>query len=95
MLKCKNKTYRSVHIDIKGFDVCAEPIALHNALLDKQTDFRTIVSVIQDRNKIKVVNPCGNCRQMLISYVPNIDVIIEQRGKLGKVKAVELLPDPY
>lgn len=95
LIKCKNKTYYSLHLDIKGFDICAEPIALHNVLLDKQKNFQTIVSVIQDCKKIKVVNPCGNCRQMLVNYAPDIDVIVEQGNKLGKIKAIELLPNPY
>ena len=45
-LRCNDKDYLSLHLDTKGFDVCAEPIALSNGLADKHTEFQAIVAVL-------------------------------------------------
>ncbi len=39
------------------------------------------------------IPPCGNCRQMLFEYCPDIKVIVnDEKGNLIKVKAKDLLP---
>jgi cytidine deaminase len=40
-----------------------------------------------------VVPPCGNCRQMLFEYAPEIKVILnDDQGRLVKVGVKDLLP---
>lgn len=95
-LRCDGKDYLSLHLDTKGFDVCAEPIALSNALMDKQTHFDSLVSVILDETKQpKVIPPCGNCRQILYEYAPDLQVIVPSDSSYTKVTAQSLLPVPY
>ncbi len=90
------KIYYALHLDIRGFDVCAEPISMTNALIDGQSKFKKIVAVIMtEKNEIEVVNPCGNCRQMLYSYAPTIEVITNKNGKLCKNMIESLFPLPY
>ena len=43
----------------------------------------------------KILSPCGNCRQVLSDYMPEAYVIVSQDGKVGKIKAKELLPLAY
>lgn len=94
LLKTEDALYESLHLDIEGFDVCAEPIALSNALSSGDSKFKIIVSVAKDEEgNIDVVTPCGNCRQMLIQYAPDIRVILDRNGH--KVPARSLLPYPY
>ena len=95
ILKCKDKLYYALHLDIRGFDVCAEPIALSNALIEKQADFDIIVAVLWTEKGAQIISLCGNCRQMFCSYTPNIQVIVSVNNQLGKIKATELLPLPY
>lgn len=39
------------------------------------------------------IPPCGNCRQMLFEYCPDIKVIVnDEKGNFIKVKARDLLP---
>lgn len=96
VLNCGVKNYYSLHLDTKGIDVCAEPTALSNALLDKQVEFRAIVSVMfREPNNVEVVSPCGNCRQMLFEYTPDLYVIVPSDTGIIKIKATELLPYPY
>lgn len=62
------------------------------AISSGERDFDTIVAV-HDRYLNGVIPPCGNCRQMLFDYCPDIMVIVnDEEGRLIKVKARDLLP---
>lgn len=89
---CKNgKIYNGVNCDgIHGS--CAEYITMGIAISAGERDFDTIVAV-HEKSLNCVIPPCGNCRQMLYEYCPDIKVIInDENGKLIKVKAKDLLP---
>lgn len=89
---CKNgNIYKGVNCDgIHGS--CAEYITIGIAISAGEREFDTIVAV-HDKHLNCVIPPCGNCRQMLIEYCPNIKVIVnDNSGKLIKVKARDLLP---
>ncbi len=91
-LLCKNgKIYRGVNCDgIHGS--CAEYITVGMAISNGEREFDTIVAV-HDKAKNFVIPPCGNCRQMLFEYCPDIKVIInDEKGELIKVSARDLLP---
>ncbi len=91
-LLCKNgKIYKGVNCDgIHGS--CAEYITVGIAISDGARDFDTIVAVHEKAHN-SVVSPCGNCRQMLFKYCPDIKVIVnDEGGNLIKVKARDLLP---
>ena len=91
-LLCKNgKVYTGVNCDgIHGS--CAEYITMGIAISAGERDFDTIVAV-HEKATNGVVAPCGNCRQMLVEYCPNIKVIVnDDSGKLVKVTAADLLP---
>jgi cytidine deaminase len=43
-----------------------------------------------------VINPCGRCRQVLLDYNPDIDVIVlDGEGKEGVARVRELVPFAY
>lgn len=89
---CKNgNIYKGVNCDgIHGS--CAEYITMGIAVSAGEREFDTIVAV-HDKHLNRVIPPCGNCRQMLFEYCPDIYVIVnDQNGKLIKVKARDLLP---
>lgn len=89
---CKNgKTYTGVNCDgIHGS--CAEYITIGIAISDGEREFDTIVAV-NEKYPNNVIPPCGNCRQMLFEYCPNIKVVVnDENGNLIKVKAKDLLP---
>ena len=91
-LRCKNgKVYAGVNCDgIHGS--CAEYITIGNAISAGEREFDTIVAV-HDKHVNCVLPPCGNCRQMLFEYCPDIKVIVnDENGKLIKVHAKDLLP---
>ena len=68
---CKNgKIYKGVNYDgIHGS--CAEYITIGIAISAGEREFDTIVAV-HDKQVNFVVSPCGNCRQMLFEYCPDI-----------------------
>ncbi len=85
------KKYFGLHIDSKGDDVCAETSALVNSIIDGAR-IRLIVSVIKKNGKFKIINPCGQCRQLLGKYVPKAESIIETKKGIRKMKIEDLLP---
>lgn len=91
-LLCKNgSTYTGVNCDgIHGS--CAEYITMGIAISAGEREFDTIVAV-HDKAEGFVIPPCGNCRQMLFEYCPDIRVIVkDENGELVKVTARDLLP---
>ena len=91
-LLCKNgKVYTGVNCDgIHGS--CAEYITMGMAISAGEREFDTIVAT-HEKALNGVVPPCGNCRQMLFEYCPDIKVIVnDEEGKLIKVSARDLLP---
>ena len=91
-LLCKNgKVFKGVNCDgIHGS--CAEYITVGIAISAGERDFDTIVAV-HDKALNCVVPPCGNCRQMLFEYCPDVKVIVnDEQGNLIKVRARDLLP---
>ena len=89
---CKNgKVYKGVNCDgIHGS--CAEYVTIGAAISAGEREFDTIVAV-HEKSLNGVLSPCGNCRQMMVEYCPDIKVIVnDENGNLIKVKARDLLP---
>lgn len=87
----KGNFYTGVNCDcIHGS--CAEFIAVGNAVSSGEHDFDTIVSVHPD-GPAGLFSPCGNCRQMLMEYSPDVKVILaNEEGEIIKTDIKELLP---
>ena len=91
LLSKSGKIYTGVNCDgIHGS--CAEYITMGIAISAGEREFDTIVAV-HEKALNCVFPPCGNCRQMLYEYCPDIYVIVnDESGKLIKVRARDLLP---
>lgn len=93
-IRCKNgKIYTGVNI-YSSLGACAEFIAIGTAISAGERDFECIVAV-RGENGEEILPPCGNCRQMLLKYAPECDVIVNTTNKLQKAKVFELLPFAY
>ncbi len=91
-LRCKNgKVYSGVNCDgIHGS--CAEYITMGMAISAGEREFDTIVAV-HDKAPNCLVAPCGNCRQMLVEYSPDIKVILnDDNNNIIKVDIKDLIP---
>jgi cytidine deaminase len=74
---------------------CAEFISIGAAITAGQRNFEVIVAV-HDKAHNCLLPPCGNCRQMLLEYCPDIKVILNDScGNMVKVKIGDLLPLAY
>lgn len=93
------KIYKGVNITT-SHSICAEQVALGQALACGEREFDTIVTVKLDNTtgKTRVVSPCGLCRYTFDKLKLNdMNVIVEdiQNDTVLKVKMGELLPYPY
>jgi cytidine deaminase len=73
---------------------------LGKAISEGDRDFTTIVAVAHPDpqhadEEIKVVSPCGMCRELISDYSPGADVIIPLDGGVAKCNVMELLPVKY
>ena len=97
-LVTESDTYFSLHLDTSGYDICAEPIALSNALQAGDRDFKMLVATYWNGDESvnpTIVTPCGDCRQMLVEYAPNLSVIIDTGNGIELTQITDLLPYPY
>lgn len=93
-VRCKSgKIYVGVNVySLHG--ACAEQVAIGTAITQGEREFEAIAAV-RGENGEEIIPPCGNCRQMLSDYMAECEVILSIEGKIGKVRAVELLPFAY
>lgn len=74
---------------------CAEFIAIGAAITAGEREFEAVVAV-HEHAKNGLLAPCGNCRQMLLSYCPEVQAILnDENGEPVKVSIRELLPLAY
>lgn len=92
----------NLYADSAMLSLCAEPIAIgRSADADNNDPVMTVVTVYREKRsevpKIKVVSPCGRCREIIVDYGPDAFVILREPGddKLFKVRATDLLPYRY
>lgn len=95
-LRCKNG---NIYVGVNIYSIhgsCAEYIAFGAAISAGEREFDTIVAVRSPENNNTLISPCGNCRQMLMKYAPDIKVLIQAQDVIQKVGITELLPySPY
>ena len=87
----EGKIYVGVNCDgIHG--ACAEYVAMGMAISAGERALDTVVAV-HEKAKNGLLAPCGNCRQMLLEYCPEIKVILnDDEGRPIKVGIRDLLP---
>jgi cytidine deaminase len=84
--------------DVGGLSVCAEPIAIAEAVRHPDKKIEAIVAVYHALgHQPRIVPPCGRCREAVTDYAPDSFVILREPGKTAffKVKALDLLPLKY
>jgi cytidine deaminase len=100
-VRCGNgKIYAGVHLDaaVGQANVCAEAVAVGMALSAGETELHTIVAVRHPRPheadpSIRVVSPCGNCRELISDFGPHCHLILpDGKGGIQKLAVDDLLP---
>jgi cytidine deaminase len=81
--------------------VCAEPVAIGRAITEAgDKGIETIVAVRhpkpeEDDRTIRVVSPCGMCREVIYDYDPQARVIVPNGSSEEVVSIADLLPNKY
>lgn len=93
-VRCKGgKIYVGVNLySLHG--ACAELIAIGAAITNGERAFDTIAAVRGERGE-EILPPCGNCRQILHTYMPDCRVIVPAEDAPRAVRAALLLPFAY
>lgn len=87
------KTFFGTNIENSsyGLTVCAERTAVFKAVSEGCRDISAIAVVSQDDSDYAC--PCGACRQVLVEFNPNMDVVrIKTKNDFKIEKASDLLP---
>ncbi len=74
------------------FVVCAERVALLNALSDGATGIKAIMVISGGGD---YCYPCGTCRQFISEFAPDSEIYVAGRKGIKKYSVSELLPHPF
>ena len=97
------KIFTGINLDayLGRMAVCAEAVALGRAFVDLgDAGIETIVAVRhpspdETNQAIKVVSPCGACRELIFDYDRNARVIVPNGRSAAVVPIADLLPNKY
>jgi cytidine deaminase len=97
------KVFTGINLDayLGRMAVCAEAVALGRAFVDLgDAGIETIVAVRHPEpdekdQSIKVVSPCGACRELIFDYDRNARVIVPNGKSAAVMPIADLLPNKY
>jgi cytidine deaminase len=96
------RIFTGIHLEamVGRASICAEAVALGRACAAGATDLRVVVAArhpkpSEPHRTIKLVPPCGLCRELLLDYGPDIQVVVETDGRPELVPMSGLLPRKY
>jgi cytidine deaminase len=96
------KLYTGLHLDtyVGRASVCAEAVALGQAMAAGEQGIEAIVSVRHPRpreqhREPQLVSPCGICREMLNDFAPGAAVLLAGDRGIERRPVESLLPDKY
>ena len=93
-VRCKSG---NIYVGVNVYSIhgaCAEQVAIGTAITQGERAFETIVAV-RGKDGEEVIPPCGNCRQMLVDYMPACEVLLATDQGMRKIPAADLLPFAY
>lgn len=89
----------SLPANVGRASVCAEPVAVGSAIAvgASHADLETCVAVAypmesHDAENVRVIPPCGTCRELLADYREDLRVIVPVDGENRIASAIDLLP---
>ncbi len=95
LLTKSGKIYPGTNVEFDAYTltVCAERAALFNGISNGDKNFISIaISTSSDKFKF----PCGLCRQALVEFNPNMEIILLNRNrKLKRYILKDLIPNYF
>ncbi|SBT41790.1 cytidine deaminase [Micromonospora auratinigra] len=96
------RIFTGIHLEamVGRASICAEAVALGRACAAGATDLRVVLAVrhpkpSEPNRTVKLVPPCGLCRELLLDYGPEIQVVVDADGRPELVPLSGLLPHKY
>ena len=85
-----------LHLGSRRINICAESSAIANAVMSGAGAITTMAAVCRnDAGEVVVTNPCGVCRELMGTYAPEADVMVDDRGATVMVRSAELMPQRW
>ncbi len=75
-----------------GLTVCAERVAVCNAVSGGERDFEALAIFTEAE---ELTPPCGACRQVLWEFSKDLVIILANLREEKELKLTELLPKPF
>ena len=94
-LLCRNgKVFTGCNVEIASFGAtnCAERTAIFKAISEGENDFTAIAVVSSSRD---FTYPCGICRQVIVEFAKDIDIIVAKDYDYEVYKIETLLPKSF
>ncbi|MDN5352905.1 MAG: cytidine deaminase [Clostridiales bacterium] len=94
LLTESGKVYTGCNIEIASFGAtnCAERTALFKAVSEGEHHFKAIAVVSSSRD---FTYPCGICRQAIVEFGKDIDIIVAKEYDYEVYKIDDLLPKSF
>jgi cytidine deaminase len=96
------RVFTGIHLEamVGRASVCAEAVALGQARAAGAGDLRLALAVrhpkpSEARRDIKLVPPCGLCRELLLDYGPRVRTVVQDGDDVRVVPLDTLLPHKY
>jgi cytidine deaminase len=93
LLARNNKIFIGTNVENVSFGltICAERVAICNAIINGAKRFIAIAVY----SKKGEATPCGACRQFLLEFGKDIEVIFKKNNNLESLKISELIPRSF
>ena len=95
LLSKKDKVYTGANVENSsyGLSMCAERVALFGAVSSGEKEFSKLAIVADTKEP---VTPCGACRQILLEFCDDLEIISATiKGKVKRYTLKELYPFPF
>lgn len=92
LLTQDNQIYLGCNVENSsyGLSICAERVAVFNAVANGKRNFRKIAVITSEG---KGIMPCGACRQVLSEFNENAEIVtLDGEGNIIKFRLSDLLP---
>lgn len=102
LLTDSGKVYTGCNLGTEDgiFNICAERVAICKMLSEGEKSFTKIAVVGGPEDKLIYTTPCGVCRQLIMTFEKDIEVVMGYANENGEIeekimKINELLPGGF
>ena len=102
LLTDSGKVYTGCNLGTEDgiFNICAERVAICKMLSEGEKSFSKIAVVWGPEDKLIYTTPCGVCRQLIMTFGKDIEVVMGYANENGEIeekimKINELLPGGF